>query len=76
VSWQRSKEQASGANSHAPLTEAGQRRARALATVLQDAGLTAIDVSEFQRTRQTAEPLAQALQIDPRLSPGRSLYYT
>jgi broad specificity phosphatase PhoE len=58
-------EQASGANGDAPLTEAGQRRARALATVLKDAGLTAIYVSEFQRTGQTAEPLAQALQIEP-----------
>ena len=58
-------EQASGANGDAPLTEAGQSRARALATVLKDAGLTAIYVSEFQRTRQTAEPLAQALQIEP-----------
>jgi broad specificity phosphatase PhoE len=33
--------------------------------VLKDAGLTAIYVSEFQRTGQTAEPLAQALQIEP-----------
>jgi broad specificity phosphatase PhoE len=58
-------EQASGANGDAPLTEAGQHRARALATVLKDAGLTAIYVSEFQRTGQTAAPLAQALQIEP-----------
>jgi phosphohistidine phosphatase SixA len=58
-------EQANGANEDPPLTEAGQRRARALATVLEDAGLTAIYVSEFQRTMQAAEPLAQALQIEP-----------
>jgi probable phosphoglycerate mutase len=58
-------EQASGANGDALLTEAGQRRARALATVLKDAALTAIYVSEFQRTMQAAEPLAQALQIEP-----------
>jgi broad specificity phosphatase PhoE len=58
-------EQASGANGDAPLTEVGQHRARVLATVLKDAGLTAIYVSEFQRTMQTAEPLAQALQIEP-----------
>ena len=58
-------EQASSANGDAPLTEAGQRRARALVAVLKDAGLTAIYVSEFQRTGQTAEPLAQALQIEP-----------
>ena len=66
-------EQASGANSDAPLTEAGQRRARALATVLKDAGLTAIYVSESQRTMQTAEPLAQALQIEPTRLPRRDI---
>src|SRR5262245_18266172 len=53
-------EQASGANGDAPLAEAGRRRARELATVLKDAGLTAIYVSDFQRTIQAAEPLAQA----------------
>jgi probable phosphoglycerate mutase len=66
-------EQASGANGDAPLTEAGQRRARALATVLKDAGLTAIYVSESQRTMQTAEPLAQVLQIEPTRLPRRDI---
>jgi broad specificity phosphatase PhoE len=66
-------EQASGANGDAPLTEAGQRRARALATVLKDAGLTAIYVSEAQRTMQTAEPLAQALQLEPTRLPRRDI---
>jgi broad specificity phosphatase PhoE len=41
------------------------RRTKALVTVLKDTGITAIYVSEFQRTMQTAEPLAQALQIEP-----------
>jgi broad specificity phosphatase PhoE len=56
-----------------PLTEAGQRRARALITVLKDAGLTAIYVSELQRTMQTAEPLAQVLQIEPTRLPRRDI---
>jgi broad specificity phosphatase PhoE len=56
-----------------PLTEAGQRRTRALITVLKDAGLTAIYVSELQRTMQTAEPLAQALQIEPTRLPRRDI---
>ena len=56
-----------------PLTEAGQRRARALITVLKDAGLTAIYVSELQRTLQTAEPLVQALQIEPTRLPRRDI---
>jgi broad specificity phosphatase PhoE len=69
----RHAEQASGANGDALLTEAGHRRARALATVLKDAGLTAIYVSEFQRTGQTAEPLAQALQIEPKSMSRRDI---
>jgi broad specificity phosphatase PhoE len=69
----RHAEQVSGANGDAPLTETGERRARALATVLKDAGLTAIYVSESQRTMQTAEPLAQALQIEPTRLPRRDI---
>jgi broad specificity phosphatase PhoE len=62
----RHAEQASGADTDdPPLTETGQRRAGALATMLKDAGLTAIYTSESQRTIQTAAPLTQALQIEP-----------
>jgi broad specificity phosphatase PhoE len=68
----RHAEQASGSDDP-PLTEVGQRRARALAAVLKDAGLTAIYVSELQRTMQTAEPLAQALQIAPTRLPRRDI---
>ena len=68
----RHAEQASGSDDP-PLTEAGQRRARALVTVLKDAGLTAIYVSELQRTMQTAEPLAQAFQIEPTHLPRRDI---
>jgi len=41
-----------------PLSEAGARRARALAHVLRDANVRAIYVSKFTRTRQTADSLA------------------
>ena len=68
----RHAEQASGSDDP-PLTEAGQRRAKALVAVLKDAGLTAIYVSEFQRTMQTAEPLAQALQLEPTRLPRRDI---
>ena len=47
------------------LSEAGKARAQSLATVLKDAGVTAIYVTEFKRTQQTAEPLAKALGIQP-----------
>ena len=49
-----------------PLSEAGQRRAVLLATLLKDAGINAIFTSDLERTIKTAEPLAQALQIEPK----------
>lgn len=42
------------------LSEAGLQRAQALAEVLEYAGLDAVYASQFQRTRQTAEPAAEA----------------
>ncbi len=48
-----------------PLNEAGQRRAAALAESLREAGITAIGTSQYVRARQTAEPLAAALKIEP-----------
>lgn len=52
-----------------PLSEAGRRRARALAGLLKDAGINAIYATEFQRTIKTAEPLAKALQIEIKVIP-------
>src|SRR5512143_3998842 len=48
-----------------PLAKAGAARARALAMVARDAGVTAIITTQFERTRKTAEPTATALQITP-----------
>ena len=48
-----------------PLTKAGAARARALAVVARDAGVTAIITTQFERTRKTAEPTATALHITP-----------
>lgn len=42
------------------LSAAGQQRARDLGVALKDAGVTDIYVTQYKRTRQTAEPLAQA----------------
>jgi broad specificity phosphatase PhoE len=47
-----------------PLSEAGQRRAALLATLLKDAGIKAIFTSDLERTIKTAEPLAQALRVE------------
>jgi phosphohistidine phosphatase SixA len=47
------------------LSDAGRARAVALATLLKDAGITTIFVTELRRTQETAAPLAAALGIVP-----------
>jgi len=47
------------------LSEAGQVRAGALAKMLRDANITAIYVTEFKRTQETAAPLARTLSVSP-----------
>lgn len=46
-----------------PLTDAGQQRAHRLAESLQGTRLDAIYSSPYQRTRQTAAPVAQAQRL-------------
>ena len=46
-----------------PLTDAGKARAKALAHVLGDAGVSAIFVSDWTRSRQTTSPLAERLGL-------------
>jgi phosphohistidine phosphatase SixA len=45
------------------LSDAGRARADSLAAALKDANITAIYVTEFKRTQQTAAPLAKALGL-------------
>lgn len=45
------------------LTPLGQERARQLAHILQKAGVQALYASQFKRTRQTLQPLADALNL-------------
>ena len=47
------------------LTAAGTRRAKLLATMLRDAHVSAIFISTFRRTKDTATPLAQKAGIEP-----------
>ena len=47
------------------LSDAGRARAESLAAMLKDAGITAIFVTQFKRTQQTAAPLAKALGLTP-----------
>ena len=53
------------------LAEAGRARAEALAKALRDANITAIYVTEFKRTQQTAAPLAKALGITVTVLPAQ-----
>ena len=46
------------------LTAAGAQRAKELARVLADAGITAILVTPYARTRETAAPTAAALGLE------------
>jgi phosphohistidine phosphatase SixA len=71
-----------------PLTDVGQARARSLARMLREAGVERIYSSDFERTRDTAAPLASELGLEVTLydpnqlpelaavllsSPGRAL---
>jgi phosphohistidine phosphatase SixA len=51
------------------LSSAGRIRAKALATRLRDAGVTAIVTTQLKRTRETAAPLAAQLGLTPEVVP-------
>lgn len=46
-----------------PLSKAGQERARLLAEMLKDSGITVIYATDTVRTRDTARPTAKALRL-------------
>jgi broad specificity phosphatase PhoE len=48
-----------------PLTDEGRARAEELKQLLRDAGVSAIFTTPWERTRQTAAPLAAALGLAP-----------
>lgn len=56
-----------------PLSAAGQERAKELARALTGTKLTRIYTTPFQRTNQTAEPVAKAQNIEPIVfQPGKT----
>lgn len=59
----RHAEKAAGSTDDPPLSEAGHQRAASLCHALERAGLSAIYATQFQRTKQTVEPLAKALKL-------------
>ena len=64
----RHAEKATDANeAGVPLSAAGRKRAERLARMLAAVGVTAIYVTETDRARQTAEPLARASKLAVRM---------
>jgi phosphohistidine phosphatase SixA len=66
----RHAEKASAA-ADAPLSAEGEKRAECLASMLKDAGIKQIYVTDVTRTQQTAAPLARALKIKPTILPAK-----
>jgi phosphohistidine phosphatase SixA len=53
------------------LSEAGRLRAESLGSALKDAVITAIYVTEYKRTQQTAAPLAKATGVSVTIVPAK-----
>jgi len=53
------------------LSDSGRARSERLASLLADAGIDSIYVSELRRTHETATPLASALGLEPVVLPAR-----
>lgn len=60
----RHAERAEDGTNDPPISEAGQARARLLAEMLKDAGVTHIHSTDYERTRQTGRPLSDASGIE------------
>ncbi len=63
----RHAEKATTGGSDVALSETGQARAKELARILADANITAIYVTQYKRTHQTVQPLADALGVKPQM---------
>jgi len=61
----RHAEKATTGSDDPDLSVAGQKRAHALARILKDSQITAVFVTEFKRTRETAAPTAKAAHVVP-----------
>ena len=66
----RHAERASQTEPDSPLSPAGHKRAEQLASTLADSGTSAIFVTDYKRTQQTARPLATRLHIAPEVIPA------
>jgi broad specificity phosphatase PhoE len=66
----RHAEKASTGGNDPELSVAGQKRADALARILKDSQITAVFVTEFKRTQETAAPTARAARLTPTVVPA------
>ena len=69
----RHAEKATTGGNDPDLSVAGRKRAEALAHILKDAQITAVFVTEFKRTQETAAPTAKAAQVNPTVVPANDI---
>jgi broad specificity phosphatase PhoE len=69
----RHAERGNDGTSDPPITPAGEDRARLLASMLRDAGVTHVHSTDYRRTRATAAPIAEALRLETSLYDAREL---
>src|ERR1041385_1687267 len=66
----RHAEKANSGGKDPELSVEGQKRADALANMLKDSQITAVFVTEFKRTQETAAPTARAAHVNPTVIPA------
>lgn len=69
----RHAEKASAGGKDPELSVQGQKRANALANILKDSQITAVFVTEFKRTQETAAPTARAAHVSPTVIPANDI---
>jgi broad specificity phosphatase PhoE len=69
----RHTEKATTGGDNPDLSVAGHKRADALARILKDSQITAILVTEFKRTQETAAPTAKETHITPTIVPSTDI---
>jgi 2,3-bisphosphoglycerate-dependent phosphoglycerate mutase len=69
----RHAEKASTPGDNPELSAAGHKRADALARILKDSQITAVFVTEFNRTQETAAPTANAIKVTPTVVPANDV---
>ncbi len=69
----RHAEKATNSGDDPDLSVAGQKRAEALARILQDSQITAVFVTEFKRTQETAAPTAKAAHLNSTVVPANDV---